>query len=135
VTNHGNYWLAMNGDALPIATLEESALPELALPQIVASLQEARKVGDGPLAIEPEVLTSALTLMAALPELENSVRYNELVGLNFALPEPPVWVYWGDGFDLETKLKHLEIAREQVRRAEEPAQIVDVSLVDRPYMR
>jgi hypothetical protein len=135
VTNHGNYWLAMNGDALPIATLEESALPELALPQIVDSLQEARKVGDGPLAIEPEVLTSALTLMAALPELENSVRYNELVGLNFALPEPAVWVYWGDGFDLETKLKHLEIARAQVRRAEEPVQIVDVSLVDRPYFR
>jgi hypothetical protein len=135
VTNHGNYWLAMNGDALPIATLEESALPELALPHIVDSLQEAREVGEGPLAIEPEVLTSALTLMAALPELENSVRYNELVGLNFALPEPAVWVYWGDGFNLETKLKHLEIARETVRRAEDPVQIIDVSVVDRPYIR
>ena len=59
-----------NGAALPIATVEESALPELALPQIVDSLQEARVVGDGPFAIDPQVLTSALTLMAAMPELE-----------------------------------------------------------------
>lgn len=135
VTNEGSYWLAMNGAALPIATLEESALPDVALPQIVDSLQEARAVGDGPLSIDSQVLQSALTLMAAMPELGGSVRYNASVGLNFPLPDPAVWVYWGDGFDLEAKLENLVVVSEAVRTAEEPAQIVDVRLVDRPYVR
>jgi cell division septal protein FtsQ len=135
VTNDGNYWLAMNGAALPIATLEESSLPELALPQIVDSLQEARAVGGGPLAIDPQVLNSALTLMAAMPELGGSVRYNESVGLNFALPEPAVWVYWGDGFDLEDKMETLTVLSDAIRSGEEPAQIVDVRLANRPYVR
>lgn len=135
VTNAGNYWLAMNGAALPIATLEESALPEVALPQIVDSLQEARTVGDGPLAMDPQVLHSALTLMAAMPELGGSVRYNESVGLNFALPDPAVWVYWGDGFNLEDKMENLQVVSEAVRSAEKPAQIVDIRLVNRPYVR
>jgi hypothetical protein len=135
VTNGGNYWLSTNGSALPVATLDESALPEVALPQIVDSLQEARIVGDGPLAMDPQVLNSALTLMAAMPELGNSVRYNKSIGLNFPLPDPAVWVYWGDGFDMEAKLKNLAVARDIVRDDEKPAQIVDVRLIDRPYVR
>ena len=135
VTNAGNYWLSMNGAALPIVDLEESALPELALPQIIDSLQEARVVGDGPLAIDPQVLHSALTLMAAMPELEGSVRYNQSIGLNFPLPDPAVWVYWGDGFDMESKLENLAVTRDLVRNSEEPAQILDIRFVDRPYVR
>jgi hypothetical protein len=135
VTNEGNYWLAMNGETLPIATLEESALPEIALPQIIDSLQEARVVGEGPLRIDPQVLKSALTLIAAMPELGGSVRYNESVGLNFPLPDPAVWVYWGNGFDLEAKMQNLEITREMLRTYEKPAQIVDVRLTERPYVR
>jgi hypothetical protein len=135
VTNEGNYWLAMNGAALPIATLEESALPELALPQIIDSLQEARVVGDGPLAIDPQILSSALTLMAAMPELEGKVRYNQSIGLNFPLPDPAVWVYWGDGFDMEAKMENLALTRDFVRDAEEAAQILDIRFVDRPYVR
>ena len=135
VTNNGNYWLSMNGAALPIATLDESALPELALPQIVDTLQEARVIGDGPLAMNPQVLNSALTLMAAMPELGDTVRYNRSVGLNFPLPDPNLWVYWGDGFDIEAKMENLAVARDLVRHAEKPAQIVDVRLLDRPYVR
>lgn len=134
VTNRGNYWLSMNGSALPIATLEESALPELAVPQIIDSLEEARQIGDGPLEMEPQVLNSALTLMAAMPELGGTVRYNRSKGLNFPLPDPAVWVYWGDGFDLETKMANLALARDLVRNSEEPAQIIDVRLIDRPYV-
>ena len=134
VTNEGNYWLSSSGAALPIATIDESALPELALPQIIDSLQEARAVGDGPLAIDPQVLNSALTLVAAMPELGGTVRYNESIGLNFPLPGPAVWVYWGDGFDLDSKMENLAVAREMVRKAEEPPQIVDVRWVERPYV-
>lgn len=135
VTNEGNYWLSMNGSALPVATLDESALPELALPQIVDTLQEARVIGDGPLEINPQVLNSALTLMAAMPELGGTVRYNRSVGLNFPLPDPDLWVYWGDGFDIEAKMENLAVARDLVRKAEKPAQIVDVRLLERPYVR
>jgi hypothetical protein len=56
------------------------------------------------------------------------------VGLNFPLPEPAVWVYWGDGFDLENKLENLTVARDMLRKDEEPAQIVDVRIIDRPYV-
>ncbi|MCC6453476.1 MAG: FtsQ-type POTRA domain-containing protein [Caldilineaceae bacterium] len=135
VTNAGNYWLAANGAALPVATLEESALPELALPQIIDSLQEARVIGDGPLAIDPQILTSALALVEAMPELDGIIRYNKSIGLNFPLPDPAVWVYWGDGFDMESKLENLSVSRDLIRNAEEPAQILDVRFIDRPYVR
>jgi hypothetical protein len=85
--------------------------------------------------MDPQVLKSALTLMVAMPELGGTVRYNESVGLNFPLPEPAVWVYWGDGFELEAKMDNLAVAREMLRNAEEAAQIVDVRLIDRPYVR
>jgi cell division septal protein FtsQ len=74
VTNAGNYWVSTTGAALPVANLEKSSLPDLALPQIVDSLQEARVVGNGPLALDPQVLKSAITLMAAMPELKGAVR-------------------------------------------------------------
>jgi len=73
VTTVGNYWVSATGSALPVANLEQSSLPDIALPQIVDSLQEARVVGTGPLAIDPQVLKSAMTLMAAMPELKGSV--------------------------------------------------------------
>jgi cell division septal protein FtsQ len=135
VTNGGNYWLAANGSALPVATMEGSALPDVAMPQIVVSLQEARVVGNGPLTIDSQVLKSAMTLMAAMPELGQSVRYNKSIGLNFPLPDPPLWVYWGDGFDMDAKLQNLAVARDLVRNSEKPAQIVDVRLIDQPYVR
>ncbi len=135
VTNEGNFWLAANGAALPIVSLEKSALPELALPQIIDTLQEARVVGEGALAIDPQVLQSALKVMEAMPELESKIRYNKSIGLNFPLLDPNVWVYWGNGFDLETKLQNLVVTSELVRDAEEPAQILDIRLVDRPYVR
>ena len=135
VTNAGNYWVDATGAAMPVVELAESALPELALPQIVDSLQEARAIGDGPLAIDKEILTSALALVEALPELEGKVRYNQSVGLNFPLPEPAVWVYWGDGVDLDAKLVNLNATRRLVRSSEEPAQILDLRFEARPYVR
>jgi cell division protein FtsQ len=105
------------------------------LPQIIDSLQEAHVIGAGPPAIDPQVLTSALALVEAMPELDGIVRYTESIGLNFPLPDPAVWVYWGDGFDMESKLENLAVSRDLIRNAEEPAQILDVRFVDRPYIR
>lgn len=135
-TNNGAYWLAADGTARPVAEDEGPLVEAAALPEIVDSLQEARVVrASGPLCIDPAILDSALALMQALPELDNSVRYNRSVGLNFALSQPTVWVYWGDGFDMEAKLENLAATRDVVRGSEDAAQILDVRFVKRPYIR
>ena len=140
VTNAQSYWLASNGAAMPISDASvaaaDSALPATALPQIIDSQQEARAVGtDETIRMDAQILNSALTLMAALPELENNMRYNRTVGLNFPLPDPAVWVYWGDGLDMEAKLENLAATRQTVRTRETPPQILDIRFVNRPYVR
>lgn len=135
-TNSGAYWLAQDGTTRPVAEDEAQLVEQANLPQIVDSLQEARIVrASGPLSMDPDILDSALALMQALPELGGSVRYNRSVGLNFALSEPTVWVYWGDGFDMDAKLDNLAATRNVVRGSEDGAQILDVRFVKRPYIR
>jgi cell division septal protein FtsQ len=132
VTNNGTYWLAQNGAALPVETeLTEAGLK---LPRIVDSLQDARALGGG-LAVDPQVLESAVALAEALPDLNGEVRYNRHIGLNFPYPGKPVWVYWGDGHHTEKKLQLLEAAGTVVDRSDKPPQIVDVSSVNHPYVR
>jgi hypothetical protein len=131
ITSDGAYWVAANGAALPVA-----GDPARDLPQIIDSQLEARDPSRGEhLAIDPQILSSALTLMETLPETEGKVRYNRTVGLNFPLPKPEVWVYWGNGFHMEEKLTNLTATLEFVQASEEPAQIVDIRLIDRPYVR
>ncbi len=131
VTNDQNYWVARNGAVLPVV-----GDPDPSLPQIVDSLLEARDITvDDRLAMDPQILEGAITLLDALPELEGKVRYNRSVGLNFPLPKPPVWVYWGDGFHVEEKLTNLAATRTMIRASERPVQIVDIRLIDRPYVR
>ncbi len=131
VTSQGTYWLAANGASLPI-----TGEPDPGLPQIVDSLMEARDPAHHErLAIDPQILSGAMTLLEAMPELESKVRYNRTVGLNFPLPNPAVWVYWGNGFHMEEKLTNLAATLDMIRAGEEPAQIVDIRLIDRPYVR
>jgi hypothetical protein len=135
VTNGGDYWLAPDGATLPIVSQSADQMDH-ALPQIIDSLQEARSFAPGDdLAIDPQVLASALALDELLPELEGKVRYNRTVGLNFPLPKPAIWVYWGDGLNMEQKLDNLAATREVVRQSEESAQIVDIRFANRPYLR
>lgn len=131
VTNNQTYWLASNGATLPVVGEADPSLP-----QVIDSLMEARDITvQDRLAIDPQVLKSVLALVEALPELEGKVRYNRTVGLNFPLPKPPVWVYWGDGFHMDEKLVNLAALRDMLRTSETPAQIADIRLVDRPYVR
>lgn len=131
VTSDQTYWLASNGATLPAVGETDPGLP-----QVIDSLLEARDISvQDRLAMDPQVLASALALVKALPELEGKVRYNLTVGLNFPLPNPQVWVYWGDGFHRDKKLVNLAAALDMLRAGETPAQIVDVRLVDRPFVR
>jgi len=55
--------------------------------------------------------------------------------LNFSLPNPAVWVYWGDGHDMEIKLENLAAMRTIVARENDAARIIDVRYINRPYVR
>ena len=72
--------------------------------------------------------------MATMPALHNQVRYNKDYGLNFRMPDRPVWVYWGGGENTDRKLENLAAARRVLEQEDIQAQIVDVRY-DRPYLR
>ena len=86
-------------------------------------------------AVDADVLDSALALMGQMPALNNKVRYNRGVGLNFPMPGHDIWVYWGDGANTESKMENLAAARLALASLEESPQIVDVRYVHRPYFR
>ena len=68
-----------------------------------------------------------------MPGLE-SVRYNQGVGLNFALPAGDYWVYWGDGRDLETKMENLALSLNLLESGERSGQVVDVRFIEHPII-
>ncbi len=131
VRQNETLWLAKDGAALPAAGPTDESLP-----QIIDVLGEAQAVGHADRqAMNADVLRSALALMDQLPELQNKVRYNQGVGLNFPMPGYGVWVYWGNGEDTESKMENLAAARIVLSASEELPQIVDVRYAYRPYYR
>lgn len=139
ITNRGVYRLADNGTVLSGLLTPEAVAASAAdrtLPQIVDPLQEAQQPGitDAPV-IDQEILDGARALLAALPELENRVRYNQGVGLNFPLPGDDGWVYWGDGLHRDEKVINLTAARQYMAENEVESRIVDVRFLNRPYLR
>ena len=131
ITTTGAHWLAPDGMTLPVDREIDDSLP-----QIVDSQLEARAIGKpSGLTMDPQVLASALALVETLPDLDNIVRYNRSVGLNFQLPGRSVWVYWGDGEDMQTKLANLEAVGKVLAAEETSAQIIDVRYVNQPYFR
>ncbi len=139
VTRDATLWLLDDGSALAMRT-EPGQAPEAAaldaagrpLPQIVDVNREAQVPGRS--AMDPGVLHSALTLLEQFPGLK-SVRYNEGFGLNFGLPGSDQWVYWGDGYDLDQKLKNLAAGQQLIASGEASGQIIDVRYLDRPFIR
>jgi len=141
ITDVGPMWVLSDGTALEVRTapdrpIETQLLDEdgRLLPTIVDVQQAAVSVRSKHLAVDLDVLDSALTLMEEIPELE-SVRYNKGIGLNFALPGTDYWIYWGDGLDLESKLENLALSRKLLDSGELEGQIVDVRFKDHPIIR
>jgi hypothetical protein len=139
VTGQGVYRLADNGATLsgPLSTEAVVASPaDRALPQIIDPLQEAQRPGlADTVAMDPDVLTGALAVADALPELQNRVRYNRGVGLNFPLPDGDGWVYWGDAHHLDEKVTNLAAARQYISENNVESRIVDVRFLNRPFLR
>ena len=84
-------------------------------------------------AINPEVLVSAERLLKRLPSVAQ-LRYNRQIGLNFSLPNQPYWVYWGDGADVERKLRNLAASLNVLADGDTQRTIIDVRFA-RPYVK
>lgn len=139
VTRDATLWLMEDGTALTMRTAadQSSAGAEFdaegrPLPQIVDINREAQTPGLS--AIDSEVLHSGLTLLAQFPGLD-SVRFNEGYGLNFGLPGTDHWVYWGDGYDLDTKMENLIAGESLIASGQASGQIIDVRYLERPFIR
>ena len=139
VTQEGTFWLLEDGSALAMRIRPglgaESALLDAdgrALPEIVDVNRDAQTPGRS--AIDPEVMRSALALLETFPDLAQ-IRYNRGAGLNFALPDNGLYVYWGDGYDKETKLKNLAAAQQLLRSGESAGTIIDVRYPERPFIQ
>ncbi len=139
VTRDATLWLLEDGTALAMRAAPD-APPEAAgydavgnpLPQIVDVNREAQTPGVS--AIDTEVLHSGLRLLDQFPGL-SSVRFNEGFGLNFGLPGTDHWVYWGDGYDLETKMENLTAGEQLIASGQVEGQIIDVRYLERPFIR
>ncbi len=141
MTGAGPMWVLSDGSALEIRTepgqpIEAQLLDEdgRLLPTIVDTQMAAVSVRSKHLAMDRDVLESALVLMEEMPELER-VRYNKGIGLNFALPDTDYWIYWGDGQDLESKLENLTLTGQLLDSGELSGQIVDVRFRGHPIVR
>ncbi len=137
VTDEGLMWLLADGTALP-APRGVDVPPNLL--HIIDGTQEARAF-DGSLAINPDVMASALVLVEQMPSLrEGDVRYSEKTGLNFVLPSAmlpgqQVLVYWGDGEHVAEKLRNLKAMRKLIQEQEATAYLIDLRYLNRPYYR
>jgi len=139
VTRDATLWLMEDGSALTMRTAADQPSADAAfdaegrpLPQIVDVNREAQTPGLS--AIDREVLRSGLTLLAQFPGLD-SVRFNEGYGLNFGLPGTDHWVYWGDGYDLDTKMENLVAGERLIASGQANGQIIDVRYLERPFIR
>ncbi len=141
MTKSGPLWILGDGAVLEIRippgrTLEEQLLDRAgaALPVLVDMQRAALSVTRLDLAVDEEVLHSALTLIERLPDI-TQMRYNSGFGLNFALPNTPYWVYWGDGADLDDKLARLRMTQDLLESGEVRGQVIDVRFDDRLVVR
>ena len=84
------------------------------------------------LAIEPNILQSAVAIKQQLTEIDQ-LHFNKDYGLNFHLPSSSAWVYWGDGYNMETKFANLTAIQALIQAGKEKPAIIDVRY-ERPYI-
>lgn len=129
VTQDGAFWLLPDGTALPEGTQSQTNLL-----QIIDPLREARAWGvPTALQIDTDVLQSALALTTYLPAV-NQIYFNQGYGLNFHLPESNVWVYWGDGLNMEKKSKNIAAIQRHLQTAGTHPNIIDVRF-EKPVLK
>ncbi len=129
VTQEGNFWLLPDGTALPAPAEDTTALLQIIDPQ-----RDARIWGD-PTQINMDAATLQSTLAVAnyLPTIDQ-IYFNKGLGLNFHLPGSNIWVYWGDGQQMERKYANILAVERHLRTAETQPNIIDVRF-DKPVLK
>lgn len=128
VTSAGALWLLADGIALPAQGKTHNDIP-----QIIDVTQAAKALDTHKgLAIEPNILQSAVAIKQQLTEIDQ-LHFNKDYGLNFHLPSSSAWVYWGDGYNMETKFANLAAIQDLIKAGKEKPAIIDVRY-ERPYI-
>ncbi len=129
VTQDGNFWLLPDGTALP-----EPEQDKQDLLQIIDPLREARTWGDpAQINIDPATLHSTLAVATYMPTIDQ-IYFNKGYGLNFHLPDSNVWVYWGDGQNMERKYTNIVAIERHLRTAATQPNIIDVRF-EKPVLK
>ncbi len=129
VTQDGNFWLLPDGTALP-----EPEQGKVDLLQIIDPLREARTWGEpAQVNMDPATLQSTLAVATYMPAVDQ-IYFNKGYGLNFHLPDSSVWVYWGDGQNMERKYTNIIAAERHLRTAAIQPNIIDVRF-DKPVLK
>jgi len=128
-TDSGTYWL--RDDGLVLEPRGETPPGLSSIIDVTAAATLPGAVAGS--AIDPEVLRSAQALVNRLPGI-TTLRYNEMVGLNFQLPDVGYWVYWGHDAGVEKKLNNLAAAETLLRSRRAEGAVIDVRF-DRPYIK
>jgi cell division protein FtsQ len=129
VTDDGTRWLLPDGTAVE---------PRGAMPPGLLQIIDNGAVATAPgaalgSAIDADVLASAKSLLTVLPDVA-PLRYNRQIGLNFQLRNTPYWVYWGDGANVERKLRNLDAAVQLLEDGKLDGTVIDVRF-ERPYVK
>jgi cell division protein FtsQ len=85
-------------------------------------------------AVDTEIVASALALVSQVSGV-TEVQYSPEVGLNFGLPGTPLWVYWGDGEQVESKLKAIALGRQLHSDGKSRSAVLDVRIPDKLVLR
>lgn len=129
LTEDADLWLLPDGTALTKADERYDSLPG-----IIDPLREASLWGDPTQQqIDVEVLNSALVLFAQMPAIEQ-LKFDAGYGLNFLLPDSTIWVYWGDGANVEMKYNNLRSIERSLQIKQQTASIIDVRF-ENPVIR
>ncbi len=130
VTDAGMFWISPTGAALPVQEEPPASMPRLIDPALDAAVPGSQAGS----AVDTRIVASALALIAQVPGV-TEVRYSPEIGLNFGMPGSTLYIYWGDGENVEQKLENIALARQLVAGGELPGNILDVRFPARPTVR
>lgn len=130
VTDAGTLWLLQDGTALAARHGDTEGLL-----QILDGQAESREVSYEPkVSMDREVLDNARKIATYFPTID-TITFNRGFGLNFAVPESGLWVYWGDGGHFETKLKNLLTIQNELSQGRISGQLADLRVPEKPIIR
>jgi cell division protein FtsQ len=129
-TQSGQFWISPTGAAFPAPDEAPVNMPRL-VDQRMDAAAPGSVLGT---AVDTEIVASALALVSQVSGV-TEVQYSPEVGLNFGLPGTQLWVYWGDGEQVESKLKAIALGRRLHSDDKSSGAVLDVRIPDKLVLR